>query len=135
MLSPDIKLFQGIKRGLELLSVSRFLHNFWAKTFLLLYYINWPSFIVWLPLPCEILGNMCIAIVCKPGCEVMNLKVNLIFLIKPFFLHDQKVVTKTKNILRTKRAFKIKQKAFFITFKGISIKQITQFFWKVRVRL
>ena len=26
----------------------------------------------------------------------MNFEVNLIFLIKPFFLHDQKVVTKTK---------------------------------------
>ena len=27
-----------------------------------------------------------------------------------------------------KRAFKTKQKALFITFKGLSIKQITQFF-------
>ena len=50
--------------------------------------------------------RMCIAIVCKPGCDVINFKVfNLIFLfmpfflhavlIMPFFLHDQKVVTKT----------------------------------------
>ena len=38
---------------------------------------------------------MCIAIVCKPGCDVMSFEVNLIFLIKPFFLHDQNVVTKT----------------------------------------
>ena len=37
--------------------------------------------------------------------------------------------------LRTKITFKMKQKAFFITFNGLSIKQITQFFWKVRVRL
>ena len=44
---------------------------------------------------CEILGNMRIAIVCKSGCDVMNFEVNLIFLIKPFFLHEQKVVTKT----------------------------------------
>ena len=44
---------------------------------------------------CEILGNMCIAMVCKPGCDVMNFEVNLIFLIKPFFLHEQKLVTKT----------------------------------------
>ena len=43
---------------------------------------------------CEILGNMCIAIVCKPGCDVMNFEVNLIFLIKPFFLHGKKVVTR-----------------------------------------
>ena len=50
---------------------------------------------VWLPLLCEISGNMCIAIVCEPGCEVMNFEVNLIFLIKPFFLRDLKVVIKT----------------------------------------
>ena len=36
-----------------------------------------------------------IAIVCKSGCDVMNFEVNLIFLIKSFFLYDQKVVTKT----------------------------------------
>ena len=43
----------------------------------------------------EILGNMCIALVCKPGCDVMNFEVNLIFLIKPFFLYVQNVATKT----------------------------------------
>ena len=30
----------------------------------------------------------------KPFCDAMNFKVNLIFLIKPIFLHGQKVVTK-----------------------------------------
>ena len=82
-------------KGLELVSLPHFLHHFWRKTFLLLCYINWPSFIVWLPSLCEILGNMCIAVVCKPGCVVMNFGVNLTFLIKPFFLNDQKVVTRT----------------------------------------
>ena len=38
---------------------------------------------------------MCIAIVYKPGWEVMNFEVNLMFLIKPFFKHDPKVKTKT----------------------------------------
>ena len=38
---------------------------------------------------------MCIAIVFKPGCGVMNFGAKLIFLIKPFFLHDQKFGTKT----------------------------------------
>ena len=97
-----------------------FLLNFLRKIFLL-YCINLPNFIVWLPLLCEILGNMCITIVFKPGCDIINFEVNLIFLIKPFFLHDRKV-------LRTERPFKMKQKAFFIIFKGLSIKQITQFF-------
>ena len=43
----------------------------------------------------EILGNMSIVIVYKSGCDVMDFEVNLIFLITPFSLHDQKVVTKT----------------------------------------
>ena len=33
---------------------------------------------VWLPLLCKILDNMCIAIVCQPGCDVMNFEVNLL---------------------------------------------------------
>ena len=74
----------------------------------MLYYINWPNFFAWLPLVLEILGNMFIAIVCYPGCDVMNFEINLIFLIEPFFLHDQKVLNKILNILRTKRAFKVK---------------------------
>ena len=59
-----------------------------------LYSINLAHFIAWLPLLCEILGNVFIAIVCKQGCDVMNFEVNLIFLINPFFLLDQNVVTK-----------------------------------------
>ena len=79
---------------------------------------------------------MCIPIVCKPGCDAMNFEVNLVFLIKPFFLHDQKRRGKKKlNILTTKTAFKMKSKAFFIISKGFSIKKKTKFFWKVRVRI
>ena len=63
--------------------------------FLVLYSINQPNFMAWLPLLLEILGNMCIAIVCYPGCEVMDFEINLIILIKQFFLHAQKVKTKT----------------------------------------
>ena len=33
---------------------------------------------IWLPSLCEILGNMCIVIVCKPGYEAMNFEVNMI---------------------------------------------------------
>ena len=48
----------------------------------------------------------------------MSYVINLVFLIKPFF-QDKKV-----NILRMKRAFKVKQKAFFMNFKELSLKQI-----------
>ena len=90
-----IMLFYKIKRGLELVSLPHFVHNFWRKIFILLYSINPSSFIVWLPLLREILGDMCIVIVWKPDCDVMTFEVNLTFLIKPFFLQDQKVMTKT----------------------------------------
>ena len=52
------------KYGGEISPLLLFLHNCWRKIFLLVYSINWPSFVVWLPLFCEILGNMCIAIAC-----------------------------------------------------------------------
>ena len=43
----------------------------------------------------ETMGKMCIVFVSGPGCDVMNIEINLVFLIEPFFLHDQKVMTKT----------------------------------------
>ena len=78
----------------ELVSLPHFLHDFWIKMFLLIYYFTWPNFNVWLLLLLEILGNMCIVILCCPDCDVINFEINLIFLIKTFFLHDQKVNTK-----------------------------------------
>ena len=51
---------------------------------------------------------------------MINFEINLIFLIKLFFLQDQKA--KNSNILITKRAFKIKQKTFFlIIFQGLLV--------------
>ena len=37
---------------------------FFKKMFFMLHSINWPNFIAWLPLLLEILGNICIKIVC-----------------------------------------------------------------------
>ena len=68
----------------------------------------WLNFITWLPLHCEILGNMCIAIICRPGYDIMNFEVKLIFLIKPFYLHDQNLVTKTKYLRYLRKINEIK---------------------------
>ena len=46
---------------------------------------------VWLPLLCEMLGNMFIVIVLEPDCDAMNFEVALIFLINPFFLMTKKL--------------------------------------------
>ena len=58
------KVFFSKKRGLELVSLLHFLHDFLRKIFFLLYSINWINFTLWLPLVHEILGNMCIVIIC-----------------------------------------------------------------------
>ena len=38
------------KTGQEVVSLPHFLNDFWRKIFILLYSINWPNFIIWLPL-------------------------------------------------------------------------------------
>ena len=70
------------------------MHDFLRKMFPELDSVNCPRFIVSLPLLLEILGNMCIAIACIARSNVINFETNPIFLIKPFFLCDQKVKTK-----------------------------------------
>ena len=66
--------------------------------------INWPNFIVWLPLLLEIWCNKCIIIVCFSGCSVMNFEINLSFLIKAFFYIIKKSRQKLK-LLKKKRSF------------------------------
>ena len=56
--------FEFLEKGLEVDSQIHFVYDFSGKVFLSLYSINWPNFIVWLPLLLEIMANMCTAIVC-----------------------------------------------------------------------
>ena len=74
----DMLNFDFLDKGLGIVSPGHFVYDFSRKIFLMSNSINWPNFIVWLPLLLEILFNMCIAIVCWPGCDVMNFKINLI---------------------------------------------------------
>ena len=62
--SRDMLNFHFSEKDLGLVSAPHFVHDFSRKMFLMLHSINWPNFIVWLPLLLEILGNMCITIVC-----------------------------------------------------------------------
>ena len=62
----------------------------------------------------------------------MDFEINFIFLIEPFFLHDQKVMIKT-YILRTKRAFlRWNKKHFLSILKGFQLLKIVS---DLRVRL
>ena len=60
----------------------------------------------------EILGNVCIAIVCFPGCDVINFEMNLIFLIKPFFYMTEKSRQKFKY-LENENSFQDEIKSIF----------------------
>ena len=57
---------------------------FQEKKLLILGSIIWPNLIAWLPFLLEILGNICIAIICCPACSVINFVINHSRLIKPF---------------------------------------------------
>ena len=55
--------FDFLDKGLGIVFPAHFVYDFSTKMFLMLCSINRPNLIAWLPLPHEILGNMCIAIV------------------------------------------------------------------------
>ena len=93
-----------ILKGLGIVSAAHFVYDFSTRMFLMLYSINWPNFIVCLPLLYQILDNMCIAIVYYPGCDVINFRINLIFLIKPFLYMTKKSRQKHKY-LENKKSF------------------------------
>ena len=118
--SREMLNFDFLEKGLGIVSSPPFGYDFSRKMFPMLYSNNWPNSIAWLLLLHEIMDSMCIGIVCCPGCYVIIFEINLIFLIKSFF-HLTKNQGKNLIILRTKRAFKVKYKAFFIIFQGFSI--------------
>ena len=77
---------------------SYFVYNFSRKMCLIFYFINWPNFIAWLLILCEMLVNMCIAIICQPGCDAINSEINFIFQINPFFYMIKKSRQKSKYL-------------------------------------
>ena len=94
--SRDLLNFDFLEKDLGIVSSPHFVNYFSRKIFLLLYFINWPNFILWLPLFHEILGNMCIAVIFFPGCDVRNFESTLIFVIQPFFFMTKKSRKKFK---------------------------------------
>ena len=56
--------FDFIDKGLGIVSPANFVYDFSKKMFFMLYTINSPNLIAWLPSLLGILGNMSIAIVC-----------------------------------------------------------------------
>ena len=84
-----------------------------------------------LPLLLEILRNICFVIVCCPLRDAMVFEIDICCLIMEtwsVFLYDQKSQDKNLNILITKRDFNVKDKAFLIVSKGLSLKHIKNSF-------
>ena len=115
---PHIKSSQKTKRDLELVSLPHFLHDCWKNIhiFLLFYYLTkFPSPVAITP---RDIGQYVYCNYLLTRLWRLNLAVNLIFLIKPFFLYDQKVKTKIWVSSERKRFFRWNKKHFSSLLKG-----------------
>ena len=59
--------------------------------------------------------NMWVVVICFPGCDVINLEINLIFLIKPFFFMNKISRQKFKD-LDNEKSFQGEIKSIFNRF-------------------
>ena len=113
--------FNIIVNGLGLVSPSHLVHDFSRKTILMLYSVNWPSFIVWLPWLLEMLDNVCITIVCSPGCYFIKFEINLVFLIKLFCYMTKKSRQKFKYLKNENNFWDETKSIFNFQFSKLSI--------------
>ena len=60
----DMLKFDFLEKSLGIVFPPHLVYDFSRKMFLMLFSINWPNFIAWLPLRLDILTNMSITIVC-----------------------------------------------------------------------
>ena len=106
-----------LEKGLELVSphyifpTPYFPYGFSRKVFLILYSINLPNFIVWLLLHFEILGIICIRVICFPVSDTVHLEFDLNFPFKSFFYMTKTFRTKIwifRNLSELRVSFKVK---------------------------
>ena len=90
--NPEICSSLVLIRVLGLAFPPHFVYDFSRKILLMLYSINWQSFIVWSSLLLGIFEDICIVIVCCPVFDVINFEINRSFFFKPFFY-----ITKTSE--------------------------------------
>ena len=100
--SRDMLNLNFSEKGLGLISTLHFVYNVSTKMFLMLYSTNWSNFIVWMPLFLEIMDNICVVIICQPGCDVIKFQINLIFLIKLFCCMTKNSRLKLKHLQNEK---------------------------------
>ena len=110
--SRDMLNLNFSEKGLGLISTLHFVYNVSRKMFLMLYSTNWSNFIVWMPLLLEIMDNICVVIICEPGCDVIKFQINLIFLIKLFCCMTKNSRQKLKH-LENEKSFWSEIKSIF----------------------
>ena len=100
---------------------------FWRKIFILLYFINWPNFIIWLPLLYEYWAICLSQLLFNQVVTSWILKLTLSFLWSRFSYITKKSWQKLKY-LENEKSFWDGIKSIFHHFKGLSMKQITETF-------
>ena len=98
-------------KGLGLASSPHFVYYFPSKIFML-YFKNWPNFIVWLPLLLEILVNIFIVIISCPVCNITNFGINLSFI--DLFFYTTKTSEQKCKYLKTKKELSTWNKRHFL---------------------
>ena len=93
-----------------------------------------------MPLLLEILGNICITIVCYPGSDVIKFEVNLIFLIKPFWYTTKKSRQKLRRYLENKKSIWGETKSIFRHFSHhlrvrLELWELRKCFWRLCPKL
>ena len=102
--------FYILEKGLGIVSPPHCVYDFSTKIFS----INWPNVIVWLPLPLELLDNICIAVVYFPGCDVLNFKF-------------KGKLSGLGQFLATESSLKMMKIAFYLTSKALFVLKIFKF--------
>ena len=104
-LPPHLKILKTKKRFVNCLP-PHFMHDIWGKIFLTFYSTNWPNLIVWLPLLLlQILGNICIVIICFLICDAIRFENNLSFLSSQFPTWLKKSAQKIKYLKKLLKRF------------------------------
>ena len=103
-----------------------FVNDFTRKVFLMLYYINWPNFVVFFLLLLKIFDNICFSIACFQACDVINSEIKLVFLVKLFCYMTRKSRQKFKYI-ENEKSFWGGIKSIFRHFeKALSCQKLSQ---------
>ena len=117
--------FLFLENGKWIVSRTNFVYNFSIKIFLL-YSINCPNFITWLPSLLVILDKMCIPIDCFQECDIINFEIDLVFLIKPFFYMIKKSGQKFKYLENEKSSWGEIKSIFHHFWRAFSCQKFSQ---------